>query len=391
MTAGPVHPQGPFDYWDPTQDRHAVWREMREHCPIVHSERHGGYWIVSKAEDIEAIARDPATFSSRYLVIPKPQTGLGPLKSPINLDPPAHGPYKEPFLRLFSPAAVVEWEPFVRESCQALLDGLTARNHAEACNEYSRPIVVQFTVKLLGIPAEDEDRFIGWVHRLTEVVVTDDDRSSLIATYADITGYLLDQIAEKRQTRTEDLLSFLVSSAETLGADDQTLVGSALMFILAGTDTTFNAISSSLFHLATHDDDRRRLVADPALIPVAVEELLRYYAPATLARVITRDTEFKGCPMAEGEMVLLPWGSANRDPDRFADPDKVVIDRAENNHLTFGLGPHRCLGSNFARMEMRIALEEWLRHIPEFKLADPDAVRWSVGPTWGPRHLPLAY
>jgi cytochrome P450 len=167
--------------------------------------------------------------------------------------------------------------------------------------------------------------------------------------------------------------------------------GSIVLLLIAGIDTTWSAIGSSLWHLAGHPDDRRRLVAEPELMPTAIEELLRAYAPVTMARFVAKDHDFHGCPMKAGEWVLLPFPAANRDPAAFERPDDVVIDRLENRHATFGLGIHRCLGSNLARLELRVAVEELLARVPEFELADPtgESVVWSVGQVRGPRLLPL--
>ena len=147
-----------------------------------------------------------------------------------------------------------------------------------------------------------------------------------------------------------------------------------MLLLIAGIDTTWSAIGSSLWHLASHPDDRRRLVAEPELMPTAIEELLRAYAPVTMARMVAKDHDFHGCPMKADEWVLLPFPAANRDPELFDRADEVVIDRLENRHAAFGLGIHRCLGSNLARLELRVAVEEFLARFPEFELADPDAV-----------------
>jgi cytochrome P450 len=162
-----------------------------------------------------------------------------------------------------------------------------------------------------------------------------------------------------------------------------------VLLMIAGIDTTWSAIGASLWHLATHPDDRRRLAADPALMPVAVEEFLRAYAPVTMARLVAEDFDFEGCPMKEGDWLLLPFPAANRDPKMFPDADRVVIDRAENRHVAFGLGIHRCLGSNLARMELQIALEQWMARSPEFELVDTEAVTWSAGQVRGPRTIPV--
>ncbi len=162
-----------------------------------------------------------------------------------------------------------------------------------------------------------------------------------------------------------------------------------VLLMVAGIDTTWSAIGASLWHLATHPEDRRRLVEDPSLLPTAVEEFLRAYAPVTMARLVAKDFDFHGCPMHEGDWLLLPFPAANRDPDAFPDADRVVIDRTENRHAAFGLGIHRCLGSNLARMELTVALDEWLAHYPDFELSDPAGVTWSAGQVRGPRTIPV--
>jgi hypothetical protein len=161
--------------------------------------------------------------------------------------------------------------------------------------------------------------------------------------------------------------------------------------LIAGIDTTWSAIGSCLWHLAKYNNDRRRLTDEPSLMPVAVEEFLRAYAPVTMARKVAKQTTVGGCPFKEREMVLLSFPSANRDPDVFPQPDRVLIDRVENRHAAFGLGIHRCIGSNLARMEITVAIEEWLSRIPQFELADPSSVTWSHGPVRGPRKLPVVF
>ena len=162
-----------------------------------------------------------------------------------------------------------------------------------------------------------------------------------------------------------------------------------MLLLLAGIDTTWSAIGSALWHLASHPEDRRRLVAEPELMATAIEEFLRAYAPVTMARLVAKDVDFHGCPMKVDDWILLPFPAANRDPEAFERSDEVVIDRLENRHAAFGLGIHRCLGSNLARLELRVAVEEFLGRFPEFELADPAAVRWSVGQIRGPRQLPV--
>jgi hypothetical protein len=161
------------------------------------------------------------------------------------------------------------------------------------------------------------------------------------------------------------------------------------LLLIAGIDTTWSAIGSSLWHLGGNPADLRRLLDEPALLPVAMEEFLRAYAPVTMARLVKEDMNWHGADMKADDWILLSFPAANRDPDQFDRAGEVVIDRQVNRHAAFGLGIHRCLGSHLARMELRVALDVWLERIGEFTLADPGAVRWSTGQIRGPRALPL--
>jgi cytochrome P450 len=155
--------------------------------------------------------------------------------------------------------------------------------------------------------------------------------------------------------------------------------------LVAGIDTTWSAIGSSLWHLAQHPEHRLQLRDNPDLWPMAVEELLRAYSPVTMARIVDRDTELQGCPMRAGDRILMSFPAANRDPRQFENPNEVILDRGHNRHVAFGSGIHRCAGSNLARLELRVALQVWLERIPEFSLADPASVTWAGGQVRGPR------
>ena len=188
----------------------------------------------------------------------------------------------------------------------------------------------------------------------------------------------------------EDLTTYLID-AELYGRklEPSHVVGTLVLLLIAGIDTTWSAIGASLWHLARTPADRQRLAAEPELLPTAMEEFLRAYAPVTMARLVKDDMTWHGVDMKAEYWVLLPFPAANRDPEQFERADEVVIDRKVNRHAAFGLGIHRCVGSHLARMELRVALEVWLRRIPEFTLADPDAVIWSAGQIRGPRTLPI--
>ena len=190
---------------------------------------------------------------------------------------------------------------------------------------------------------------------------------------------------------TDDFISeVLQSEHDGEPVDRRIVLGMCVLLMIAGIDTTWSSIGSSMWHLATHADDRRRLVAaDTDLWSTAIEELLRAYAPVTMARVLSHDVEYKGCPMHAGDRVLMNFPAANRDPQQFPDPDKVILDRQNNRHVAFGAGIHRCAGSNLARMELRVAIEEFIRRIPNFELTDPAQVTWAGGQVRGPRQVPV--
>ena len=230
--------------------------------------------------------------------------------------------------------------------------------------------------------------FRTFIHVVLESITDDEEARTPKEEHLD--DYLDRHIADHVARPRDDLISFLLDveiEGEKLAPEH--VRGTIVLLLIAGIDTTWSAIGAALWHLAAHAEDRHRLAAEPELIDIAVEELLRAYAPVTMARIVAKDVEVGGCPMAEGDWVLLPFPAANRDPEVFEDADQVVLDRAVNRHTSFGLGIHRCLGSNLARMELKVAVQEWMGRFPDFELADPAAVTWSAGQVRGPRALPV--
>jgi cytochrome P450 len=285
---------------------------------------------------------------------------------------------------------IAGYESFTRELCRELLDATSGKNVVDAAVDYAQDIPLRVIVKMLGFPQDDADIFRRFIHVILEEVDRPAEERLQGREEGELDGYLDDRIAEHLAEPRDDLTSFLLQAelnGERLHPDH--VRGTMVLLLVAGIDTTWSAIGSALLHLATHPQDRRRLVADPSLMDTAVEEFLRAYAPVTMARMVARDFDFGGCPMREGDWVLLPFPAANRDPKMFPDADRVLIDRAENRHAAFGLGIHRCLGSNLARMELRIAIEEWLARYPEFELAADAEVTFSTGQVRGPRQIPV--
>ncbi|HTQ78139.1 MAG TPA: cytochrome P450 [Burkholderiales bacterium] len=381
-----------FDHRDPrwVENPYPIWDELRRRCPVAHSTRfEDGAYFASRYEEVRAIAYDSEHFSSRRVIVRERKV---PLQSspPITSDPPEHTPARKLLLPAFTPQAIAKLEPGTRAICRELLERIGASAGCDAAVDYAQHIPVRVIAHMLGVPEDDGDRFREWIHLVLEVGNTDE--SVILPTLQEMNAYFAGWIERRRAEPGDDLISFLLK-ARVDGAPLALphFLGTLRLLLIAGIDTTWSAIGASLWHLATHPADRRRLAADRALLPTAVEEFLRAYAPVTMAREVAKQAEVGGCTFREKGQVLLSFPAANRDPAVFPDADKVLIDRTENRHAAFGLGRHRCLGSNLARMELTVALDEWLARLPEFRLADGARVRWSEGTVRGPRRLPVAF
>jgi len=383
-----------FDHTDPrwTENPYPIWDELRATSPVVHTSRFQGCYLPTSFEAVRQIAYDTEHFSSRRVIVrderPEIQKNGAP---PITSDPPEHKPAKQLLLPPFTPDAMKKLEPRVRAICNELIDGFVADGGCDIADRYAKYIPVRAIAHMLGIPETDGDLFIDWIHRILELSIKDE--SQLKTAAEEMGAYFVGHIEARKRQPTDDLITTLMNARDKTGAplDDMHVLGSLRLLLIAGIDTTWSAIGASLWHLAKTPADRQRLVAEPELMPTAVEEFLRAFSPVTMAREVMKETEIQGCPVKPGNMVLLSFPAANRDPAVFPDADKVVLDRRQNPHAAFGLGIHRCIGSNLARMEMTVALEEWLKRIPEFRLDPAHPVKWSQGTVRGPRQLRVLF
>jgi cytochrome P450 len=381
-----------FDHTDPrwTENPYPIWDQLRGASPVIHTERFLGCYMPTTFAAVKQVTYDTEHFSSRRVVVRdvRPETIPAP---PITSDPPEHKPAKQLLLPSFTPDAVKKLEPRVREICNELIDGFINDRGCDAAASYSSYIPVRAIAHMLGIPEADGDRFIKWIHEILELGIK--DQAVLTKAVQEMIGYFSTHIEHRKKEPTDDLITTLINARDKDGRplSDAHVQGTLRLLLIAGIDTTWSAIGSSLWHLAKTPADRERLLAEPELLPTAIEEFLRAYAPVTMAREVMKETEIGGCPIKPGNMVLLSFPAANRDPAMFADADKVVIDRKQNPHAAFGLGIHRCIGSNLARMEMTVAIEEWLRRIPDFRLDPAGEVTWSEGTVRGPRQLPVLF
>jgi cytochrome P450 len=387
-----------FDHTDPrwVADPYPIWDDLRSRCPVARSERYGGTWLPIRHEDVAAAAYDTDHFTSRSVVVSEVRPGPEDLPAPIGVappitsDPPFHAMARRLLLPAFSPKRIEALEPLTRAVCVEMLDATAGRSVVDAAVDYAEHIPLRVIVGMLGFPQEDADIFRRFIRMVLEDVDQSPEERQALVEEGELDAYMDARIAEHLAEPQDDLTTFLLE-AELDGhkLEPDHVRGTMVLLMIAGIDTTWSAIGAALWHLAQHPDDRRRLAAEPDLMPTAVEEFLRAYAPVTMARMVAEDFEFRGRSLKEGDWLLLPFPAANRDPEFFPDADKVLIDRADNRHAAFGLGIHRCIGSNLARMELRVALEEWMKRYPEFDLVDPDVVTWSAGQVRGPRTVPV--
>jgi cytochrome P450 len=393
-----------FDHGSPAYNNniHQIWDDLKAAgCPIAHTERYGGVWLPLTHDLVKEIAYDPTRFSSLTPVVQqlKPSEALledpdalgapiGPVP-PISSDPPFHADARRLLLPAFSPKVIDPLRKEVEEICNKLIDDMGDVDAIDAAVQYTQHIPVLVVAQMVGLPLSDADQFRGWVDMVLGGIGAERSEERL-AQFMAMDEYLTKHIEEHIANPQDDLTSYLLD-AEIFGEklSPRHVFGTILLLIIAGIDTTWSGIGSSLWHLASNPVDRRRLVENPGKIPMAVEEFLRAYAPVTMARMVTNDMEFHGVQMKKEDRVLLPFPAANRDENQFANPAVVDIEREENRHAAFGLGIHRCIGSNLARLEMNVAIEVFLKRFPDFELDTTEQVTWSTGQVRGPRNLPF--
>ena len=386
---------------DYVRDPAPVWEELRGRCPIARSERHGGSWLPTRYDDMQALARMVPALSSRSVTVVPPSPELdkqlraeaaqhGSASPPITSDPPEHKGHRRLILPLFSPHAVEAHIPYTRDLCNSLIDGFIGRGEADAAAEYAQQITPRVIAHIIGLDPNRADDFVEWVRGVLEIGLT---QPEVRIKYRNIIrNFFGEVVAQRRENPGEDAISGLIA-AEVDGRklSDHSVVGICNLLLVAGIDTTWSSIGSSLWHFAGCPADRARMYREPELLPTAVEELLRYYSPVTMARKVTEPVRLNGAGMRPGDRVLLNFPAANRDPERFDRADEVVLDRQRNRHIAFGAGIHRCAGSNLARMEMQVALRVWFDRLKDFELADPDGVTWAGGQVRGPRTVPVRF
>ncbi len=365
-------PEVEHNYMDrgPVLSHAQAFDRLRQVHPFVRSTFGPGFWVMTTGELVRDALQRPDLFSSSIVTPMEPDPQY--LWIPEMLDPPLHTKWRQLLAPHFAPKVMERMEGQVRDRCIEIIDTFADRGRCDFLQDFAWRYPTSIFMDLMGLPIDGLEQFLAWEHEILHLTFDEDpDRSRAVAAMVAVQGYFAELIENKRAEPGSDLLSAAIGwqiDGEPISEDD--LLSFCLLMFMAGLDTVSIQLAYSFFHLATHDADRRRIVEEPAVIPSAVEELLRAYAFVAPGRKVRHDADFHGCPLEAGDRVLLPLCAANRDPGLFPNPEHVDLARSPNSHIAFGLGPHRCLGSHLARRELRIALEEWHRRIPEYRLTE---------------------
>ena len=368
-------------------NRHARYAELRQECPVVHNRHHGGYWLVTGYDAVAAVARDNETFAHKYELgapdgldyhgicgVPRPP-GI-PRQGIAEIDGREHADLRRVLNSLFAPKRAERHMERMRDVSAWFLDQIVEAGEADLVLDYTTPVPAVITLEMMGMPTGNWKHYADFFHAGSTHARDSPEFLAVAGNWQDMMDELLDFAEHRRQNPADDITTALVNCELDGRPIEHDHVGRIMWNLVAGgLDTTTSLVSWGLHHFGTVTSDRDRAIADPSLLPTAVEEFLRYYSPSeSLSRTVTRDVELGGQQLRRGDVVLISWVSANRDESVFPDGESVVIDRAPNSHLAFGLGGHRCVGSHLARMESELMLGDVLSRIPDYVI-DPAGFR----------------
>lgn len=367
----------------------ATMERMRALCPVARSDAHEGFWVVSGYEEALAVAQDWQTYSSAHgLSITKSATVVRNL--PVEADPPEQRVFKKLVSPYFTPAAVARWEKPTRDLVTRLIDAFIGDGACEFMDAFARPLPSRAFFELaINAPAEDLDK-VAYLASASGNPTVANARECWLGLYQWIKGFTQ---ARRAQPPRGDVVDAIIGARiDGRPITEDEVIGAVQLLILGGLETTAGALGLMLLTFCEEPATAARLRADPGLIPDAIQELLRLDPSfVSVGRTAVRDAELAGQSIKSGDKVLIHWASANRDRGEFTDPDAFDLGRERNRHLSFGVGPHRCLGSNLAKMNLRIALEELLRRMDDIRLADGAAIRYHAGLTHSPLAVPITF
>lgn len=367
-----------FDLLDPqlyADDPFPAYRWLRRRAPLWWDEKNR-FWVVSTYADVAYVSKHPRLFCSGHGVTPDADVMI----SMVTMDDPRHTQLRSIISRGFTPRMVARLEPRIREVVAAAIDAVVERGRCDFVRDLAVPVPLLVIAELIGVRTEDRDDFWRWSD--TMILAAGQQNNAAViekaaAAYLEYAEYLQSVFEERRRQPREDLVSVLLAAQDDgrLAADEDNLSADELLqfmtlLLVAGNETTRNAMSGGMLAFCENAGEWARLVARPELVPSAVEEILRFVTPVVgFRRTATCDTQLRGQTIRAGEKVLMLYQSANRDETVFADADAFRVDREPNEHLAFGIGTHFCLGANLARLELRVLFEELVRRLPDLRLA----------------------
>ncbi|RAU92281.1 cytochrome P450 [Mycobacterium colombiense] len=369
----------------------AVNADLRQRCPVAWNENYGGFWFLSSYDAVSQTARNGGTFAHKYepnaadgvdyqgeMGVPRPDgqpaLGIG------EVDGPYHQALRHALAPFFSPGAVEKLKPFMEQSAHWFLDQRITDGHMDLVLDYASPVPAILTMKLMGLPYDNWHLYANLFHSVMAVSQDSDEYAKAIAKVPAMMEEVLEFAAARRADAREDLTSFLIQ----FEFDGQRLTDEQLLNILwnligGGVDTTTSQTALTLLHLGTHPDLRQQLIDHPELHRTATDEFLRYFSVnQTLSRTVTHDVVLAGQRLRKNDKVVISWLSANHDETEFDRPDEIILDRAPNRHVAFGLGPHRCIGSHLARLMSGVMVKAVLDRIPDYQV-DVENVHQYLG------------
>jgi cytochrome P450 len=374
------------------EDPYGKFREMRSKCPVAHSDSYDGFWALVDYASVFDAARDDDLFNS-YPSVGVPASGMPFPILPIESDPPQTKELRDVTLRQFSPGAAERLRPVATEMATELIDEFIERGECDIVGELTTPLPARLILRLLNF---DESRYVHWVHWVHTTV---HDRAHEPEKAAAAGMEMFGEIAKHMELRRreglgDDLFSdILRGTLDGKPLDDIQITMYGFLMMLGGMDTTSGLTGNVLLALCEEPDLRKQLVTDPDLVTKGTDEFIRFFTPTLgLARTVSRDTEFHGEHLQQGDRAILMWAAANRDPAVFEEPEKVDLRRANaRKHMAFGVGIHRCLGSHFARMMFQVMIEQVLERLPDFELAGPPERFEDAGDVYAVRKLPIRF
>jgi cytochrome P450 len=365
--------------------------DLRRKCPVAWNENYGGFWFVTSYDAVAQIARDGNTFAHKYepdaadgvnyqgeMGVPRPAgqpaLGIG------EVDGPYHQALRRALAPFFSPGAVEKMRPFMEQSVHWFLDQRIEDGRMDLVLDYASPVPAILTMRLMGLPHDNWRLYANLFHSVMAVSQDSDEYATAIGEVPAMMEGLLTFASTRRADPGDDLTSFLVQfEFDGVRLDDAQLLNILWNLIGGGVDTTTSQTSLSLLHLGTHPELRRQLIEHPDVYPTATDEFLRYFSVnQQLSRTVTHDIALGGQHLRRNDQVVISWLAANHDEHEFERPDEVILDRARNRHVAFGLGPHRCIGSHLARVMFEVMVKAVLERIPDYRV-DVDGVHQYLG------------